>query len=168
MSSDERNANRFWLALHTLIKQVYYYELLLDGDKRRDNIVGATMAIGSSSSIVGWVIWKEYAFILACFIAFTQVISVINKFLTYKQRLSVLPEVLNQLQLLQLDNERLWLRIENSELVEDQICDAQIGLKKEIQRIISSCFPEGSYKIDSKILKHAESKTAEYIKCYFY
>jgi hypothetical protein len=168
MSNDEKNANRFWLALHALIVQVYYYESLLDHDKRLDNIISSLIAIGSSSSIVGWVIWKEYAFIWASFIAFTQIISVINKFLPYKQRLYVLPEILNQLQLLQLDNERLWLRIENNELTENEMCDAQIAVKKETQRIIISCFPEGSYKINQRIEKYAILKTDCYIDRYFY
>ena len=55
------------------------------------------LAVTSSGSIGGWVIWDKYSFLWAFIIAASQVINVVKQFLPYKTRVKTTGGILKEL-----------------------------------------------------------------------
>ena len=65
---------------------VYYLQAYQIHSEKWDNRIQIFLAITSSSSIGGWVIWNEYGIIWGSLIAVSQVINAIKRFLPLKSK----------------------------------------------------------------------------------
>jgi len=89
---------QYWKEFWRLKVHSSYIELQLERTENIDRSVKVVLAVTSSGSIGGWVIWKELALIWAGIIAVSQVLNAIRQYLPFKDRLRPLAGLLSDLE----------------------------------------------------------------------
>lgn len=98
-----------------------------------DRAVNIVLAITSSGSIGGWLIWKEYPYVWASILGVSQLINLVKPHLPYLKDKEQLAETYIFYETLHLDYERLWMEVEDTEN-ESSLTDKYFQLKdKELQ-----------------------------------
>lgn len=69
---------RYWRELDQLKVHIQYLDIYLEKTFVRDRNINIFLAIMSSASIGGWVVWQHYAFVWALLIAISQVINAVK------------------------------------------------------------------------------------------
>lgn len=130
-------------------EHVFYTSEHIASSDRWNTKINMFLAITSSSSIGGWIIWSKLSWLWAGIIAISHVIGAIKTHLPFKKRLSILYSVRNHLDLLCLDIEKESFIVFNGELTEKEIHEriCKYKSKKSIieQKYLSSIvIPENS------------------------
>ena len=154
---------QFWYMLTTLKRDAIFinrYHAKVEKIDRRLNIFAA---IASSSSIAGWVIWKEASFVWAFIIAASQVLAAVKPLLPYKALLRALSLLGPDLDGLALAAEEEWFAVSRGRLTEEEIHKRTMALKKKCQEATNKAFKGMSLEDNPKILVIAEREALEYV-----
>jgi hypothetical protein len=118
--------------------------------------------VASSSSIGAWAIWQQYSWVWAGIIAFSQVISAINPFLPYKNRIKAYSSLLHELEELMVQAEFKWHAIAEGELTPSEINKARFEIRaekiKSLKKHIQTTIPT-----DNKLHEKAEASATQEI-----
>ena len=101
----------YWDTLVQLRANVYYLQAYQIHLEKWDNRIQIFLAITSSSSIGGWVIWNEYGIIWGALIAASQVINAIKRFLPFQKRAKQTGSLNTEVEKLALDAESQWFSV---------------------------------------------------------
>lgn len=159
--------HQYWNELQNLKAHVYYlelYQLSSEGWERRINIFSAVM---SSGSIGGWVIWKDLSFLWGLLIAISQVISVVYKFLPFKERIKPVSSAALELSVLADAAEKDWFDVAGGHLSERQINDKRFAIKLAKTKIMKSNFGGMVLPENKKLMLKAENQMRAYFKSHF-
>lgn len=122
---------QYWKEFWRLKVQANYVDLYLARTERNDRVVKIILAIASSGSVGGWIIWKDWAVIWATFIAVSQFIDVIRQYLPYKERIKSLSGFAGDLEELVVTVEDRWLQISSGDLKEEDIRKGLLDLRSK-------------------------------------
>lgn len=123
--------SRYWAEMYQLKVHLNYMESLLEKDEKCDRYIKIFMAIASSGSIAGWVIWKDLSFLWGLVIAISQVLNAILPFLPYKERIKCYRLFLNDLEEIFIYAELKWFDISSGKLSEEEIHKLWIEIKSK-------------------------------------
>src|SRR5690625_4486401 len=138
---------QYWKELYQLKTHIGFIELQLERAEGIDRTLKIILAIASSSSIGAWVIWNHLSWIWAGIIALSQVVSAINPYLPYKNRIKAYSSLLHELDELMIQAEFKWHAIDEGKLTATDINEARFCilaakqrlLKKNIETTILEC-----------------------------
>ena len=87
------------------------------------------LAIASSSSIGAWAIWREYSWVWAGIIAFSQVVTAATPFLPYKKIIKSYSALIHELEDLMIKSESKWHAISDGKLTSSEINKARFYIR---------------------------------------
>lgn len=125
---------RYWKELFQLKVHVNYLDIYLEKTEKFENSINIFLAITSSSSICGWVIWQKYGFVWAIIIAASQLVTAIKMYLPYKQRLKILSGLIHEFEELLHYCELKWYDVSEGKLTEEEIHNLQFEIRKRKNR----------------------------------
>ena len=153
--------------MQNLKAHVYYLELYQLGSESIERWIGIFLAITSSASIGGWVIWKEYAFVWALLIMISQVISVVYKFLPFKARIKPLSAAGIELSVLADDAEKGWFDVSEGNLTEKEINEKKFAIRKKKSAVMKSAFSGMVLPENEKLMSKAVEQMHKYFKSHY-
>ena len=124
------------------------------------------MAITSSSSIGGWVIWNEYGIIWGCVIAVSQVINAIKGFFPFQKRAKQIGSLNTEVEKLALDAESQWYSVFEGKLTDEDIFNLVTKLKQQKLEASHKHFKDQALPIKSKYITESEERTRAYLQPY--
>ena len=123
---------RFWSELVQLKAQACYLNLYHLQCVRDDTRLKVYLAIASSSSIGGWVIWRDLSFLWAAIVAIAQVLNAVRQYLPWEKRAAAVSELGRELADIVLTAEQRWYPIANGDVTEAEIHDSIMDLKRRL------------------------------------
>lgn len=158
---------QYWVELMALKAHACYIELYQLRSESIERGIGIFLAIMSSTSIGGWVLWKEYAFVWATLIMISQVVAAIYNFLPFKSRIKPLSAAGIELALLADEAENRWFEVSKGELTEREINDLRFEIRKKKSAIMKSAFSGMALPESSRLMSKAESHMIRYFKSHY-
>lgn len=157
---------QYWTELHELKTHIIFIELQLEKSETKDRYIKMILAVASSSSIGAWAIWQSLSLVWGGIIALSQVISAINPFLPYQNRMKAYSSLINELEEIMIHAELKWHAIAQGKLTEEEINTARFEIRKEKQKAINkhiqTTIPE-----NAKLHTIAEQKSSDYLNNYY-
>ena len=153
---------RYWEMMTQFKFSQFYLDEHFGACVRVDRIITIFLAIAASTSIGGWVIWQEYAFIWGFVIAASQVLGVINQYLPYKKRIKEISELKAKWMPIYNEAEYKWFNVERGELTDQEINDLRYRLNKEWSELDGQYFQADVLPRNEGFVKAAEQKKNEY------
>ena len=157
----------YWKEFYRLKVHVGFLELLLGETERTDRYIKIFLAVTSSASIGGWVIWKDLALLWSILIAGSQVLNAIRQYLPYKERLKALSGLLNERDEVLVGVESKWLDITAGELTEAEIRKALLELRTRKMKAIKKHFPDNTIPEDGVFFEKAEQRALSYFNNFY-
>ena len=145
---------------------VYYLQAYQIHSEKWDNGIQIFLAITSSSSIGGWVIWNEYGIIWGCVIAVSQVINAIKGFLPFQKRAKQIGSLNTEVEKLALDAESQWYSVFEGKLTNEDIFNLVTKLKQQKLEASHKHFKDQALPIKSKYITESEELTRAYLQPY--
>ncbi|WP_263357464.1 hypothetical protein [Acidicapsa ligni] len=105
--------------------------------------IAIVRAITSSSSIAGWVIWRQIAFVWALLIAATQVVDALQNVLPFQKRRESLSGWCNELDLIFVMSQRDWEATYAGRMTEERIVELTHQLRLDMQHLEMKFMPQG-------------------------
>ena len=158
---------RYWVELQTLKAHAFYLELYQLHCEHIERWISGILALASSSSIAGWVIWKEHAFVWACFIMASQVISTLYRYLPFKARIKPLGAAGVELAILANAAEKGWYEISTGNVPEEEINKKMFALRDKSSAILKSAFGVMVIPENEKLLAKAEKQMHKHFKSHY-
>ncbi|WP_148193995.1 hypothetical protein [Pseudomonas syringae] len=159
--------HRYWVELQTIKAHAYYLELYQLRSENIERGISIGLAIASSSSIAGWVIWEKYAFIWACLIMASQVTSAVYRYLPFKARIKPLSAAGVEISILANTAEKAWYDISRGELTEGDINQKLFSLREKSSAILKSAFGGMVIPENEKLLRKAEQQMFKHFKSHY-
>lgn len=155
--------DEYWAEMQSLRTHAYYLAMYQEKSDSTERGINIALAIASSGSIAAWAIVKEYAAVWAVFIAGTQVLSVIYKFLPFKSRIKPLATASVEMSVLADEAEKSWFNVSHSMLTATEVNDLRFSLRRRNSKIMST-FSTVSLPDNQKLFGKAKAKTETYLK----
>lgn len=154
---------KVWFILCNTKFKSYYLGLLVNKFQKWDRSINIFLALTSSGSIATWAIWSEYPFVWAGIIAITQVLSVIKPYFPYFKYVKEMNTKVFQLEVLNIEIERVWYKLEKNKISEEEIEDKYFEYRKQIGEILN--FQDDTvFGLDKKCVKKANEKMYVFLK----
>lgn len=150
----------------TLKRDAKYIDLYLERTEKIDRCIRGFLAIAASSSIGGWLFFKEYSFLWATIVAGSQVLQVVKEYLPYQTRLKALAGLSQDLNAISLSAENNWYKVASGELYDDDIHDLRFDLKQRKLRALQKHFPVSSLPMQPRLQQRADDETDRYFLMY--
>lgn len=163
MTPQERYWRKFVeLKTHSLYINRYHMKT-----EDRERWINGFLAFSSSSSIGGWVIFREYAFAWGAIIAASQVVTAVKDHLPYKRRLKSLSGLSHDLARLVIAVEHDWFDVSEGMLTDAQINKKITTISSQIVDLQKKHFDSHSLPDDLALLRLAERDATAYIKSHY-
>lgn len=159
--------HQYWNELQALKAHVLYLELYQLHSEWWDRTINMFLAIMSSASIGGWVIWKQFSFLWGALIAASQVASVIYKFLPFKARIKPISIAAMELSLLADEAEKAWFDVSGGYLTERQIHEKRFEIREAKSKIMKAHFGGMVLPVKERLMKKAEEQMTAYFLSIF-
>jgi len=157
---------QYWKEIYQLKTHIGFIELQLEKAERIERVLKIILAITSSSSIGAWVIWNHLSWLWAAIIAFSQVVTAINPYLPFKNRIKAYSSLLHELEELMIQAEFKWHSIAEGKLTATEINKARFEIRstkqKSLKKYISTTIPS-----DSKLHAKAEECANDYLSNFY-
>lgn len=127
---------KYWREFDQLKVHINYLERYLEKTVKIDRLINMFLAISSSGSIAGWVIWENFSFLWGSIIAISQAFNAIKIYLPYSKRLKSLQAITNDLESLFLSMEDSWFYVSEGKLTEEDIHKLHMQYKGKINQTI--------------------------------
>ena len=154
---------KYWNMLVQFQVHVFYLRNYAVKTELLDTRLNIFLALASSASIAGWVMWKDHQMIWGGIIAASQVITAIKPFLPYKKRLKPIGDFNNLMREILLDCERDWFSVSEGLFTEKEIHERCIALQAKTIEADRNTMKNILLPIDKKALKLAEIETGNYL-----
>jgi hypothetical protein len=121
------------------------------------------LAIVSSTSIAAWAIWKVTPIIWASIIAVSQVLTVAKPYFPYFKYVKEFNLKCIRLEIINIEFERLWYKLQNKKITEDIADDLYFDLRKQTSEILN--FSDDTiFKVTSMIEKKANESMKYFLQ----
>jgi len=157
---------QYWKELYQLKTHIGFIELQLERAEGIDRTLKIILAIASSSSIGAWVIWNHLSWIWAGIIALSQVVSAINPYLPYKNRIKAYSSLLHELEELMIQAEFKWHAIAEGKLTATEINEARFGIRAAKQRFLKKNI-DTTIPTNGKLHDKAEELATVYLENFY-
>lgn len=154
---------QFWYNFATINRNAIYINRYHAKVEKIDRTLNILSAIASSSSIAGWLIWKDLWFFWTFIIAASQVLAVVKPYLPYKERLRALSLFGPELDGLTLAAEEGWFAVSHGRLTDEETHKQTMALKKKVQSAQNKAFKGMSLPEDLKLQAVAKSESLDYM-----
>lgn len=162
MSSNGVYQKRYWREMDQLKVHSLYLGEYLQSTTKIDRGINIFLAITSSSSICGWAIFKEYAFVWGSLIAVSQLINAIKTYLPYSNRLKSLRGITNEIDALCIAMETKWFDVSEGKLESVDIHSIQMTIKNKKREIEHKYLTVNPLPKNDKFLNKAKSMAITY------
>jgi hypothetical protein len=128
---------QIWAFLNDTKFKGYCLTFLVNKFQKWDRNINIFLAIASSTSIAAWAIWKVNPLIWAAIIAASQVLTVIKPYFPYFKYVKELNAKSFRVDLLNIEFERLWYKLQNKKITEDEAVEIYFDLRKHTTEIFN-------------------------------
>lgn len=154
---------QIWAELCNLRYKGYCLKFLITKFQKWDRNINIFLAIASSGSIAAWTIWNTTPIIWGTIIAVSQVITVIKPYFPYFKYVKEINSKSLKIEVLNIEFERLWYKIQNDKIKDEEASELYFSYQKEIAEILN--FNDDTlFRIDGKIKLKANAKMKIYLK----
>jgi len=155
--------NQIWAELCNLRYKGYCLRFLVVKFQKWDRNINIFLAIASSGSIAAWAIWDQSPLVWGAIIAVSQVLTVIKPYFPYYKYVKEINKKTLKIEVLNIEFERLWYKLQNKKITEEEAVDMYYLYQKEIAEIFN--FNDDTlFKIDGNIKKKSNVKMKIYLK----
>lgn len=154
--------NKYWKLMTHYKFSLYYFDEHFYRYTKWDRAIKIFLGIFSSSAIASWVIWQHLSFIWAVIVASSQVITIINSYLPYKNRIKQIAELRSRLIPIYCDVEHKWYKVSEGLLSESEINDLCYNFSKEWSSIADEFFKDDSLPNYKTLINVADMKKNKY------
>jgi hypothetical protein len=158
---------KYWREMDQLKVHVLYLEFYLEKTTNIDRAINMFLAIASSSSIAGWIIWQSLSFVWGAIIAISQAINAIKPYLPYAKRLRSLQSASNELESVFIAMESHWFKVAEGQLTSEQVHSLQMKYKEKIRQVSQKHFGTSTVPEDTKLLSKAKSSAKIYFENFY-
>lgn len=158
---------RYWRLFVELKTQSLYINLYQMKTEGRERLINGFLAISSSSSIGGWVIFRDYAFVWGAIIAMSQVIAAVKDYLPYRRRLKALSGFSHDLARLSVNVEHDWFDVSEGRLSAAQIQKKLTNVRGQVVDLTKKHFETHSLPKNQELLDLAEGDAATYFRMHY-
>jgi hypothetical protein len=166
MAGNSAQQRRFWNELTHLRVHAYYLNEYYEKSNKYDRIISSFLALASSSSIAGWVIWNQIGFIWAFIIAISQAIHAIKQYLPFKKRMASLSKLMDLMDRLYIFAESRWYEVSEGKLSDEEINKLITKIKMAKCRYTNKIMNDCSLPTDKYLLTVAEQMTYDYFSSF--
>lgn len=152
-----------WALLNDCKFKEFVLEGLIDKYQRIDRGINIFLAIASSGSIAAWALWKEVPLLWATIIAFSQVFLTIKPYFPFYKYVKEMNSKKLGFVKLAIDLEKLWYKIQNQKIDNNQIPDEYFELKGTLGEL-ESFGDETIFKVSKAREKAAEDRMRVFLK----
>ena len=152
--------------MYQLKTHIRFIGLQLEKAESIDRALKLALAIASSSSIAAWAIWTHISWVWASIIAFSQVISAINPYLPYRNRVKTYISLLNELEELMIQAEFKWYAIAEGELTATDINKSRFEIRAAKQRSLKK-YIQTTIPANPRLQEKAERSASEYLSNFY-
>lgn len=128
---------QIWGSLCNYQFKSYCLSLLIKKYQLWDRNVNVFLAVTSSTSIAAWAIWKINPIFWASVIAISQVLTVIKPYFPYFKYVKEFNLRCIRLEILNIEFEKLWYRLQNKKISEDEADELYFELRKQSSEIFN-------------------------------
>ncbi len=146
---------------------VYANEYFVSSDAMDRRITGF-LALTSSSSIAGWVVWKDYSFVWGSLIAASQVINALRPVLPYQKRIAPLRALSYAYEDLFLQIEAKWGAIERGEFSEEEIDDILGRFRNDKAKLWRKTIDSIAIPHDEALYRKADQLAEQYFRTHYH
>lgn len=158
--------DRIWATFCNMKYKGFLLELLVSKYQKLDRNVNIFLAIASSGSIAVWAVWQQYPLIWSSIIALSQIITVIKPYFPYSKITKELNSRYNKIDLLNVEFEKFWSKIQRGKLKEDMIEQLYFDHTRTYAELLK--FPDDIIFDTSKgIEMQGNQKMNNYLKTHF-
>jgi hypothetical protein len=158
---------KYWREMDQLKVHVLYLEYYLESTVHIDRAINMFLAIVSSGSIAGWVVWQQFSFVWAAIIALSQAINAIKPHLPYAKRLRSLQSVSNELESVFIAMESHWFKVSEGQLTSEQVHSLQMKYKEKIRQVSQKYLGSSILPQDTKLLSKAKLTAKVYFDNFY-
>jgi len=162
-TAPHRQQELYWRQLVELRVAANYVRLYRDDQASWINRVGIFRAIATSSTIAGWVIWKDYAFVWAIVLAISQLADATKDYLPNAKRQRAASELTVLLESLFIDARFEWEAISSGSMTNDDIMAGFRRLARLQLEAEQKHFPDG-LPSNPRMRMLAEQEASTYVE----
>lgn len=129
--------DQIWTTLCNVRFKSFCLGFLLKKYQKWDRNINVFLAVASSGSIAAWAIWKTSPMIWAIIIAISQVMTVIKPFFPYFKYVKEFNHKCSRMDLLNIEFERLWHKLQNKKINEDEAEEKYFDLRKQMTELFT-------------------------------
>lgn len=148
---------RYWEYMKHIKFLIFYLDLYVDFSYACDKWIKIVCAAASSAGIASWALCKQFQFLSAAVIAFSQVIESIKDFLPYSIRLKSMAPFMKSIKLLYNKIEYKWYDIASGKLTDEEINELLYSFEKEFIEMENDLLKQEAL-LDNKIFMKKASK----------
>lgn len=154
---------QIWGALCNIQFKSYCLSILVKRYQHWDRNINVFLAIASSTSIAAWAIWNITPIIWATVIAASQVLTVVKPYFPYFKYVKEFNLKCIRLELINIEFERLWYRIQNNKINDDESEELYYELRKQTTEILN--FSDDTvFEVTSSVEKKANEKMKYFLQ----
>lgn len=154
---------QIWATLCDTKFKGYCLTSLVDKFQRWDRNTNIFLAIASSGSIAAWAIWQVHPMIWGLIIAVSQVLTVLKPYFPYFKYVKELNSKSFSVELLNIDIEQLWYKVQNGKISEDDAIKVYFNFRKRATGIFN--FEDDTmFNVNKKIKKKANDRMKVFLK----
>lgn len=157
----------YWMLMMTTKMNTIYILHHIRHAEKWDKRFSGFLALVTSSSIGGWVIWNQIPIFWTSVIAASHVLTTLKPYFPFAPRLKALPRLLSQLEDLFLELERHWHDVSKGRLTEHEIHELTINIKRKLLKAERDCLGELIIPPNSVFTTLAEEEANKYISAHY-
>ena len=158
----ERQQRLYWNKMLDLRTAADYIRLYRDYAGRWVTAIATLRAVASSTSIAGWAIWHQYAFIWGCIIAVSQIVDALRDVFPMTKRHRAASEYAIALEALFIAAQLEWENILTGRYDADEVLRRLHALRSAHHTAESKSFADGQPR-HRRLFGEAEQETATFI-----
>jgi len=155
---------KYWNQMWTLKYEIEFYKICLKDSQNIQRVITITLKVTSSSSIAGWLIWKDFGFLWAFILGISQVLEAIKNYLPYEKRIKPLKKLISNQESLLIKIENLWYKVSNGKVEDEEIHNLYIRLKAKIKTMEDNCLMNVEIPEYKWVVSKAKKSTEAYFK----
>lgn len=158
--------DRIWATFCNMKYKGFLLELLVSKYQKLDRNVNIFLAIASSGSIAVWAVWQQYPLIWSSIIALSQFVTAVKPYFPYSKIAKELNTRSIKLDLLNVEFERFWNKVQRGKLTEDMIEQQYFDHTKTYAEILK--FPDDIIFDTSKDMEEKGNQNMKnYLKTHY-
>lgn len=154
---------QIWPTLVNLKFKSYCLDLILEKFQKHERYINVFLAVASSGSIAAWAIWNVYPLLWGGIIALSQVVTVIKPYFPFYRHIKEINSKCSRLELLHIELEHLWYKVQHEKITEDECSDQFFSLKKQSVDILNFA-DDTIFDVSPSLEKVANERMDVYLK----